>query len=750
MSNPKTVVEIGGDNSGLKKALAESGGLVGKFATDMASVQSVAAQSIQGVGGGFATMAIKAIGGFASLAATVGAAAIVMANNTANAANEVSRMSDRAGIGAQDLSKLSYAFNISSVSSEELGQGLKGLAVKMNEAANGNEEALSTFKSLGVEVKDAAGKMRPIQDVLFDVADAFKQMPDGAQKSALAVKLMEESGLKLLPVLNQGAESIRKFGKEAEDIGVIFTPEQLAAAKEWELNINRLKAAGTGFAYTVGNEIIPHLARLSTILLENKSAGLGWFDSFIATLNGASDPAKRVSELTEKLAKLKAELAADKEKNKQDGGSIDTSDLEKNVEKTERALKYFTHSAEEAAHSVEKAESEAATKRADLEQKLATKKAELAKYASYIQTGEQGLIETNAKASIDRQIADQQRLIEAVRNAWQQTRKDADKARADAASLTAQAGAARTAAADRAAQMRDSGLSEEEKQAANASRAEEMLSQGRYYAAAAGAAQLDGRAKDFEQYAKQAKEFLERAQKFAEASANPDTVETIGKQQAGLLDIEAKTKQREAADLDAQAARQAELLNGLQGKLDVMKESARAIEVRLKTDTLIKDIADIESVLAKLTSPRQIPIGALPTGPITVPADTPARAYGGPLPGSAPHDRADNMLYWGTPGEWVIQRPAVRHYGTALISALNEMRLPKYALGGQLGHGAFDRLNIPSINLPETSHSGPDAPGTTVVLDFGKMGRFETAAKQDVAKEIVSLFRNAAYRFGRD
>lgn len=36
------------------------------------------------------------------------------------------------------------------------------------------------------------------------------------------------------------------------------------------------------------------------------------------------------------------------------------------------------------------------------------------------------------------------------------------------------------------------------------------------------------------------------------------------------------------------------------------------------------------------------------------------RATGGPLPGYAPHDRADNVVYAGTPGEWVIQRPTVR------------------------------------------------------------------------------------------
>lgn len=65
------------------------------------------------------------------------------------------------------------------------------------------------------------------------------------------------------------------------------------------------------------------------------------------------------------------------------------------------------------------------------------------------------------------------------------------------------------------------------------------------------------------------------------------------------------------------------------------------------------------------------------------------RAYGGPLPGSAPHDRADNMVYSGTPGEWVIQRPTVRKverdFGQGAMAYFNRYgELPAFASGGLL------------------------------------------------------------------
>lgn len=739
----QAIVEIGGDNSSLKKSLSESGGLVSKFAGNMAAVQAVAAQGMQKAGGGFAGIALNGLSRVAGMAGIVGAATIALANNTARAANEFNQMSASAGMSAQDLTKLAYAFNVGGVATQDLAQGLKGLAVKMNEAASGNAGAQDTFKALGVEITDTSGKLRPIQEVLLDVAEAFKRMPDGAQKSALAVKLMEEAGLKMIPVFNNGAEAIKQLGAEAEKLGLVFTKEQIAAAKEWEENVFRLKAAGSGLAREVGNEVVPQLARLTTVLLENRTAGLSWFDSIGAMFSGTSNPAERIVDLTKKLELLRAKQA-EMAKN----GSPADKGLDQNILNTEAALAYFEKKAREAAKSVENAEKQSATKRADLEKDLADKKAELAKYVRFVQTGEQGLIDANTKASVDRQIADQQRLADAVRGAWEKTRGDAAKARADAGALGEEASRVRTNAQDRAAQMRDANLSEKNKAANNASRAEDMLKEGRFYTAAAGAAQLDGRAEQFEKYAKQADEFLKRAERFAEASGKADLVEETGKQQEALLKTKEKAKQAEANELEAQAGQQAQALNEIEARIQALQESARNIQVKLKTDELVADIAAIEAQLAQLTAPRQIPVSIQSTSGGPAPADAPARAFGGPLPGRALHDRSDNMLYWGTPGEWVIQRPAVRYWGPEFLAAINAMRLPKFAMGGELrgAASAISRLDVGSFSAKSLTRNESKTP---VVLNFGNSGSFTTEASGRVAEEIVRVFKKTALAKGR-
>lgn len=72
----------------------------------------------------------------------------------------------------------------------------------------------------------------------------------------------------------------------------------------------------------------------------------------------------------------------------------------------------------------------------------------------------------------------------------------------------------------------------------------------------------------------------------------------------------------------------------------------------------------------------------------------PGRAYGGPVPGSSPHKRADNVPLLATAGEWVHQVDAVNYYGDDVMAALNERRIPRElfqrrAQGGRVDAGTL-------------------------------------------------------------
>lgn len=400
------------------------------------------------------------------------------------------------------------------------------------------------------------------------------------------------------------------------------------------------------------------------------------------------------------------------------------------------------------APKVEEAAVETAKKRGQLEEQLKTQVEKLEAQKLYIATGSLDKIAAKEKEAIDKRIADQQRLVDAVRTAWQASLKEAETAAEKAQALRDKATEKKTTAGDKATQIREKDLSPEDKQFLDTQRANEALSQGSYAAARAGAAQLEGRGKDFEKYSKSAEQFLERAMKFAESAGDANLVEDVGARQAALLSAQASAEEKKGADLKTQAEAQARTLNDLQAQLEKLKADARAIEVKVEVadaETKIKGLkGQIEALPDKTVTVTVNTVNA-GTGAPAVAVPEVARAFGGPLPGSAPHDRADNMMYWGTPGEWVIQRPAVRHYGADFIAAVNAMKLPKYAFGGQLGGSAIDRLRVPSLPAGDIRESSSRlAPAYFYLGDR----RYPLQGAPDVIAELGDHFAREALRKG--
>lgn len=371
-----------------------------------------------------------------------------------------------------------------------------------------------------------------------------------------------------------------------------------------------------------------------------------------------------------------------------------------------------------------------------------------------------GEVKQTKKEALDEQIKGYDKLVESIRKAREESQKEAEEAKKKAVDLREKAADKQQSASDKATQIRNKDLSPEDKQALDLQAARDAQSQGSYAAARAGVAQLEGRGKDFERYAKEADKFLDRAMKFAESAQDANLIEDIGKQQAALDNSRAKAEDKKAADAEAQSAALMDQLNAAQAKLKELKGEAATIQVNADISNLVSKLAEAETKLAALDGKKATTYvetvykssgsqAAVPADTASVPSSLfPAFAGGGPLPGSAPHDRADNMLYWGTPGEHVMQIPAVRYYGRAFMDAVNHMRLPKFAFGGQLGGSAIDRLNIPSLPSGMGTASGHIG-GSNLTLDFGELGKFQASTSQSTQRELERVFVRAAMARGR-
>ena len=200
--------------------------------------------------------------------AAVGAAMIAIAKTTANAGDEINDLSKRTGISTELLSSYKLAAEKAGSSLGGFATAMRGLSARMLDAQTGSAEAKRAFDALGVSVTDSNGKLRPLNEVLLDVANRFSRMEDGAGKAALAQDIFGRSGMELIPLLNQGAAGLKEEAEMAKTLGVVFSTEAAANADEFNDAMRDLRAVLEGMRNDIGNALIPVFTRLAEAATE--------------------------------------------------------------------------------------------------------------------------------------------------------------------------------------------------------------------------------------------------------------------------------------------------------------------------------------------------------------------------------------------------------------------------------------------------------------------------------------------------
>lgn len=171
-----------------------------------------------------------------------------------NAGDEMSKMAQRIGVSTDAVAGLQLAFKQGGVASGEMQSSLSRLTKAM---ADGNDG----LKRLGVTSGDTVGALQQI-------SDQFQAMPDGAQKTALAVEIFGRSGAALIPILNQGSQSLRDYDSIARQLGITVDTETGKAFEKFNDTVDLLGQSVAGIANTLAAELLPRLQAAADTLLE--------------------------------------------------------------------------------------------------------------------------------------------------------------------------------------------------------------------------------------------------------------------------------------------------------------------------------------------------------------------------------------------------------------------------------------------------------------------------------------------------
>jgi methyl-accepting chemotaxis protein len=190
------------------------------------------------------------------VAITGALAGVVM--QAAKAGDSLDKMSLRTGVTVENLSKLSFAAQISGSDINALETGFRFLARRMDETSQGVGIAKEAFEGLGISVEDSTGALRPSVDVMKEAAAAISQIDNQAKQTAVAMDIFgARSGPALLPLLKQGESGINSLMERAEELGLVMSTDAAKASAEFTDRMTEMTETLKMAAFQMGSSLLP-------------------------------------------------------------------------------------------------------------------------------------------------------------------------------------------------------------------------------------------------------------------------------------------------------------------------------------------------------------------------------------------------------------------------------------------------------------------------------------------------------------
>jgi len=171
------------------------------------------------------------LAGGAAVGASAGFFALV--NGVAKAGEEIAKLSVQTGLSVKFLSEMQHVLALTDVGMESLKVGVRGVALAVTGAAQGQKEYLELFKRLGVNFRDTNGRIKSSEELFVELSDAIRRIPNDMQRLAMAQKVFGRGAQELMPLIMAPKGGIAAGRERARQQGTVWTEAEIRAAEDY-------------------------------------------------------------------------------------------------------------------------------------------------------------------------------------------------------------------------------------------------------------------------------------------------------------------------------------------------------------------------------------------------------------------------------------------------------------------------------------------------------------------------------------
>lgn len=220
------VAHTDGLRKGFSKAKKDAKTFTGSMKSTLGSVTKLAS-GLTGIAG---------IGGLAGLG--------IGLKNAAEDLDNLGKTADKLGVTTEALTRLRFAGEQTGVATEKMDLAIQRMLKSVSDAGNGLSTPLRAFQALNISLEDLQG-LKPDQQFI-KLAGALNKVEDPAIKVGAAMDLFGRAGADVIVTAQQGASGLAELAKQADELGLSVSRQNIKKVEEFNDSLNRMKKAFGG------------------------------------------------------------------------------------------------------------------------------------------------------------------------------------------------------------------------------------------------------------------------------------------------------------------------------------------------------------------------------------------------------------------------------------------------------------------------------------------------------------------------
>ncbi len=186
--------------------------------------------------------------------------------NVISLADDLNTLSKTTNLSTETLQEFRYASAFLDVDESTLTGSLTKLTRQMYSASTGSKASAEAFKTLGINIRNADGSLRPRYDVFLETIDALGQIGDEVTRDGLAMQIFGKSAQELNPLIAAGSSALDEYRKQAHEVGYVMDQETLDRMNSVNDEVDRMKLQFDALKNQLGTAVAPVIHEVVTAL----------------------------------------------------------------------------------------------------------------------------------------------------------------------------------------------------------------------------------------------------------------------------------------------------------------------------------------------------------------------------------------------------------------------------------------------------------------------------------------------------